>query len=240
MTTDIFIRTYSGDIEWLKYCLQSIQKFVTGIRDVIIVIPESQKNELIRLNLTKEKVFYCDNYQNDYIGQQISKMQAFKWSDADLIVYTDSDCIFTKSFSPDKLLIDGKPLILKTHYSKVGDAICWKAPTEKALNTKIEYEFMRRHPNCYFRKDIKEAYDYLSVTKNMIAEKYLIAQKSFSEFNYLGVYMNLFHPDKYHILDTEIKTDGDDNVRNEFIKQFHSWSGFNESVYSEIKSILHP
>ena len=35
--TDIFIKTYPGDFIWLKYCIRSIEKFVTGFRNIIIV-----------------------------------------------------------------------------------------------------------------------------------------------------------------------------------------------------------
>ena len=35
--TDIFIKTYPGDFIWLEYCIRSIEKFVTGFRDIVII-----------------------------------------------------------------------------------------------------------------------------------------------------------------------------------------------------------
>ena len=45
MTTDIFIKSYRGDFEWLPGCLHSIQKYATGFRDVVIVVPDTDSWE---------------------------------------------------------------------------------------------------------------------------------------------------------------------------------------------------
>jgi hypothetical protein len=54
MQTDIFIRTYGKDLEWLKYCLRSVAKYCSGFRQIVIVIPK--KDFPLISHLTNEKV----------------------------------------------------------------------------------------------------------------------------------------------------------------------------------------
>ena len=38
MKTSIFIKSYKDDYKWLRYCLESIAKFVTGYEQIVVVI----------------------------------------------------------------------------------------------------------------------------------------------------------------------------------------------------------
>ncbi len=240
MIVDIFIRTYYKDIRWLSYALQSIHARCKGFRDIIICIPQDQRYLLN--HLTAEKIITCPNFVNDYLGQQISKLQAFSSTDADAIMFTDSDCIFLYDMKPEDLMINNKPIILKTNYSKVGEAICWKAPTEKALGIAVEDEFMRRHPSLYYREDLKDAYEFLGNQNGSSGQRYILNQKSFSEFNYLGAYLWNHKRNKYEFIDTNIETidtskENHDAIHQQFVKQY--WShGIGEKEVLEIENLL--
>jgi len=43
---------------------------------------------------TQAIVLRCEEYEDDYIGQQITKLNADNFTDAPLIAHIDSDCIF--------------------------------------------------------------------------------------------------------------------------------------------------
>ena len=233
MTTDIFIRTYSKDIQWLHYALQSIHKFCTGFNEIIICIPVSQKHLLD--GLTAERVVTCPDYNNDYLGQQVSKMLAYKYCSSDYIMYTDSDCIFTKPTKPEDFFIGDVPFILKTPYEKVGDAICWKEPTEAAMKGKawhgrdVKFEFMRRLPLLYKRSTIENIDTKLFDGR---INEYIMTKERFSEFNLIGAYADYYENGNYAFLNTdEVK------LPDTHLKQFFSHDGVEKHLL-EIKEIL--
>lgn len=231
---DIFIRTYYSDLKWLVYALQSINKFCSGFRDVVIVIPESQKYLLDGFNLTKEKTLTCEEYKDDYLGQQITKLYADSYSDADYILFPDSDTLFTMPVTPKDFTREGKPLILKTKYEKVETAIIWKPVTEKALGYPVEFEFMRRLPFCYHSSTLKSLREYMKDKHGKELNAYIEEQpnRAFSEFNVVGAFADKFERDKYDFQDT------DDGLPTLYVRQFWSWGGLTDEVMTEINDIL--
>jgi len=225
MTTSIFIRTYHKDIAWLNYALKSIHKYCSGFCEIVICIPKSQRALLN--HLTAEKVVVCPDYTNDYLGQQVSKMLAYKYCSGDMIFYTDSDCIFLKPTKPEDFLINGLPFILKTPYEKVGDAICWKKPTELALRYPIGYEYMRRLPLMYYSNTLRNINKYL-----LGSQDYILKQEMFSEFNIIGAFAEKFETNSYAFLDTDTC-----ELPPLHLKQFFSHDGV-ERFEEEIKAML--
>ncbi len=94
MHVDIFIRTYKNDLPWLAYALKSIHKYVTGHRNIIVAIPMDQVRLLSHLSV--EKVVGVHDLEDGYLGQQLTKMQAWKLTDADAVVFWDSDVVATR------------------------------------------------------------------------------------------------------------------------------------------------
>lgn len=110
MEIDIFIRSYYRDWEWLNLALQSTALFVTGFRCVVVVIPRSS---VARMDLTslekmhRVRVEVCDDYRDDYLGQQVTKLYADTFTDAEVIVHLDSDQVFVEHCDLRRTLIDG-------------------------------------------------------------------------------------------------------------------------------------
>jgi hypothetical protein len=228
MTTDIFIRTYEKDLEWLKYCLKSISKYVTGYRDIIICIPAGQKHLLDGWNLTKEKIFEWEPVCKDgYIDQQINKLEAHKFTDAEFILFVDSDVCFKRPVHISEYFHDGKPIILKTRYELVGDAICWKKPTEDLLFEIVNFEYMRRLPILYRRDTLINVGNHC--TENSID---LSQQNRLSEFNLVGAFAELTDRQNYHFIDTEKEEFGPDSV-----KQNWSWGGLTPEIKTELEAV---
>ena len=234
MIVDIFIRTYSKDLKWLQYSLASITKFVTGYRNIVVCIPADQRELLNDFNL--ENIVTCPVYKDDYLGQQVSKLKADEYcSGADYVLYTDSDCIFYRPFNVNDLFFEGKPIIYKTRYEKVGDAICWKSVTEKALNKKdIEWEYMRRQPLIYKAETIKDVRDYIELIHNRTLDDVVLSRpyRQFSEFNVLGAFAESFLVDQYHFHDTDY------GITEPYLKQFWSWSNLTNEERKEIEDMI--
>lgn len=234
MTVDIFIRTYKKDLPWLQYCLRSIQKFATGYRKIVVCIPENQVHLLKDFNL--ENVVTCPVFSEDYLGQQVSKLYADVYCGSDYVLYVDSDCVFTKPCDVSKdLFFNDKPVVYKTLYSKVGDAICWKEVTERTLNKKgIDWEYMRRMPILYKSDTINDLRDYMELIHNRSIDKYITGQpgRHFSEFNCLGAFAESFCNEDYHFHDTDY------GVEEAYLVQHWSWGGITTEIRAKIEEIL--
>lgn len=236
MKVDIFIRTYSRDIEALKYCLQSIEKFCTGFRDVIITVPAKDRH-LLGYD-PKYKVITVQHYENDYLGQQATKLAAHEYSqDSDLILFIDSDCIVLEPVTPKSFMVDGKPLILKTTYEELGDSVPWQPITEKALGWKPTYEYMRRLPIMYWREHISQLKNYMQIRHTKKLDTYICEQphNAFSEFNVLGAFCERYYSNEYHFQDTQT------GIPKAIVWQYWSHDFHNENketILGKIKNIL--
>ena len=227
----IFIRTYHKDLKWLKYCLESIHKNLTGWNEIVICIPTGQESLLS--HLTQEKVVTCKIHKDDYLFQQVSKLQAHKYCKGDYILFVDSDVIFKKGASVTDYFINNKPIILKSRYDSVGDAICWKEPTEKLFKENIEFEFMRRLPLLYHKSTLEMINESFPDLENYIMSQ---PHRQFSEFNALGYYSEKMQNESYSIIDV---TDGlSEEIPENKAVQFWSWSNLTPFEEMKIKQLI--
>ena len=197
---DIFIKSYYKDFKMLNYCLKSIEKYLTGYNKIIIVIPKKDYQiyqSIVHTNLPIE-LHVVEEYGDGYLYQQFIKMTAYKYCDSQFIMYVDSDCIFDKHINIQSLVSNGQPEILYTHYSKVGEAICWKQCTERFMNDVVEFEFMRRLPLIYHRETLETIHN---LEPNL--ESVVMNSGRFSEFNALGAWAFVHQKDKYSFVNTD-------------------------------------
>lgn len=198
----IFIKSYPKDFRFLKYCLMSIQKFVTGQKGIVLVIPIDVHIPNWLSKFIQElsiSVHYVNEYGNGYLFQQLVKLNAWKYTIDDKIMFVDSDYLFNKPV--DISLIE--PTILYTKYINAGDAICWQKPTEKAIGFNVDFEFMQRMPLVYWRKTLTELANHMVEKHNQSVDYYVMNQHSLSEFNLIGAFAWNFQKEKYQWLEKE-------------------------------------
>jgi hypothetical protein len=228
MRTDIFIKSYKDDFKWLKYCLQSISKYVTGYNEIIIIIPEGERH-LIDFPLPERTFVHTLKEEgHGYMFQQYVKMIAHHYSSAEYIMYVDSDCIFHSPVNVQDLIVDGKPQILMTNYNELGDCP-WQKPTSDFFGKVPEFEFMRRHCLIYHKQTLVNLCEYKKDLKFYVLS---ITSRTFSEFNVMGFYAYLFERDKYNFVDTK-----DWTYTPAIVNQYHSYTQFQEKE-QEIIAIL--
>lgn len=225
---DLFIRSYIKDFEWLGYCLKSCAKSAKGFRDIHIVVPHGDQEHLA--HLTREKVHVCPKYSEDYLGQQITKLNADNYSDADFICHIDSDTVWTKDVSPSDFIHDNKAIIYYEPYSGIGECP-WQPIVEEALKWKPDHEFMRKPPHIFPRWLYPEIRKYLSDTHGMPFDTFVATrpQRRFSEYNVLGAYAW-----KNHHAEFEWRHPSQDKPT---VRQFWSWGGL-EQNRKELDEIL--
>lgn len=230
MHVDIVIRTYSKDIEWLNYALLSIHKYVTGYRHVIVAIP-SEDVKLLR-HLSAEKVVGVSDLQDGYLGQQMTKMQAWKLTNADAIVFWDSDVVATQPVDIRSEYFEGDKIIrYKTRYSSLGSACPWQPIVAKSVGFTPEWEYMRRMPLTYWRSTLEKCEQFMVDLHGCSLEYYINSQpyRSFSEFNTLGAFSEARDPEGYLFVDTESI-----DMPPCKVDQMWSWGGITDEVRAKM------
>lgn len=233
MTVDLFVRSYDGDAEWLKYCLRSIQRFATGFRRTVVVVPHGHNPP----TGTSELVFKVAEIGEQYCQQQSDKMHADHFTDAEFITMTDSDTIFTRPVSPQDLIENcRKPIWMHTPYSSInsGDGQTWKKVTEKLIGHSVDMEFMRRHPFTVPSWALREFRAWVHKTHGVTVERYFMTQpyRECSEFNFLASYLWYYHHDKITWKNT------DEEMGTTFVHQSYSWGGLNEHIRTDLERAL--
>lgn len=196
---DIFIKSYPKDFNLLYYALMSIDKNVTGYNQLQLVLPLGSNEQFKPPIVPKNLVIHWEQEEgNGYMFQQYCKMTAYKYSNADYILFSDSDCIFHEPIDVSTRINNGKPEILYTHYDKVGNGNIWKKPTEKFVNQPIEYELMRRNCLTYHRSTLVNIAAQYPNLKQII-----LSSSMFSEFNAIGAWAYLHEHEKYTFTNTD-------------------------------------
>ncbi len=198
-SVDIFYKSYHKDF-WLLYIsLATITKNVTGYNNIVILIPESDKELFDTRNLPdRTLVFYVKEYGKGWLYQQWCKMNAHNYCYAEFILFADSDCMWDHKINLQDFVASGKPEILYTDYNKLPDAIIWKEPTEKFIKEPVEFEFMRRNCLIYYRQTLVDISEYESNLENII-----MSSDRFSEFNAIGAFIYKYKRYQYTWINTD-------------------------------------
>lgn len=223
MITDIFIRTYKRDFQLLKCTLYSILKYVTSFRSIIITVRVKEYKDLINTltlepfyikNIEKIQIIDVPNFHDsmDYFGQQITKLHADIYTNAEYIMFLDSDCVFYDNFDIQKEMFDqdGKVILLVEKWENLPKMYdVWKTFLQ-ICDFKTEFEFMRRIPLIYPSKICKNLRDFMSAKYNIkFTDACLqiynstdihLPNKYFSEFNLLGAYSYIYEPNYFNFM----------------------------------------
>jgi uncharacterized protein DUF6492 len=236
VNVDIFIRSYYKDFQWLRYCLRSIEKYSRGFRKTILVVPRSSAERLAWFGLDQRvETHICDNFADDYLGQQVTKLHADTYTDADFICHVDSDCVFRRKITPHDLVCGGKAIIPITSYRACPEEVGWQRLSERFLSRPVEYDFMRRQPLVFPRW----LYAAIRIQTERLHKKslhdYVNSQpaRGFSEYNALGGFAYYNHFDGF------IWRERCEWVPDEsFCRWYWSWGGISASIRTEMDAIL--
>lgn len=201
-TIDVFIKSYKKDFWLLQLSLQTISKNVSGYNNIILLIPEDEKHDFdTRWLPERTLIHYVHEYGQEGSGwffQQWLKMSAHRYSHADYIMYSDSDCLFDHPINLQDFVADGKPEILYTSWDKVGQASVWRKPTEAFMKEPVEFERMRRNCLIYHRSTLVWIEEYAPDLEKMI-----MGSEHFSEFNCISSFAWKYQKDKYTWINTD-------------------------------------
>ncbi len=217
-TCDILIRSYYKDFDWLELCVRAIRKYCSGFRDVVLVVPESSRERLMKRSIAVDRTFYCRDYADDYLGQQVTKLLADTFSDADFVSHVDSDSMFVRPTAASELFDADRCHIHMTRYDRLTRR-WWQTTTERFLCQPVAFDFMRRQPQTYPRWLYAELREFAQRVHHVELSEYVLAQprQGFSEFNALGAYAHHYHRDRFVWLE--------DSECAPHCKSYWSWGG---------------
>lgn len=232
---DIFIKSFPGDYEWLKYCLRSINKFATGFRRTVIVSPDSHFE--VELPPTNYEWQERAESGDGYLFQQVCKLNADKYTDAGYVLFMDSDCVFTRPISPETFMSGDKPIWLMTPMDKAREDQCkaWLPVMTKWMNKVPKYEFMHRHPFMFPRWFFEKIRTFCANQHGMALDEFIMSQphRAFSEFNCAGFLAYEHFRDRFEWINTET-----DQVPEPTVLQNWSPGGLTEGIEAELERIL--
>jgi hypothetical protein len=220
------IRTYEKDRDWLMYCLASIRKWEPDI-SITAVAPVGH-------DVGCPVIHVEPHHPEGYIDQQYTKLNADLYvpSTATHVIHMDSDCMMIGRLSG--MMVDGKPMMLKTPYSQLDDqAKIWQSVTANYMGFNPDYEYMRRMPLVYPIGIYKRVRDYLSERNGPMEDWFPnIEGRKLSEFNILGAYADKFMADEFHWIDTS-----KEELPPLVARQGWSWGGL-DAVRAEWKELM--
>lgn len=216
MNTEIFLRSYQKDLEWCSFSLRSIHKFCRGFSGVTLIVADYDADHFAGLQkfttadgAPVRMATYPGNRQKPMLECMAQLCYADQYCpEADLILHTDSDCVFKGTVTPGYYMTDGKPqLLVRTFESIRGQPpYCWKGPTSAALGIDATHEVMVRHPAVHWKglypslrqrvMDVhhKDFHDYALGFEN-------IFPWGFAEFPALGMWALETMRDRYCVID---------------------------------------
>jgi glycosyltransferase involved in cell wall biosynthesis len=203
----IFIRTYKRDVAWLDFCLQSIHANLKGWHEIVVAVPEGQESHLRFLG--SERAVATPRFAEDYVGQQVAKLQAHRHVTGDYVLFVDSDVIFLPGADVRDYLDGDRPRIL-THAWPVSFqdpkadhrkdvSFLRKTFTENLLGSAMPHSFMSGHGVRLFRRSTLEAFDQRYPRMEAAARG--LSRKVFSEYELLGFFTYLSERDAYGFVD---------------------------------------
>jgi hypothetical protein len=187
IVTDIFIKTYDKVADWHAFAMRSIEKYCTGFRRTVVIGQQP-----------------VEGYQE----MQVVKLNADLYTDADLILFTDSDCIFSRSVTPETYMRDGKPIWLHRSWESAlkqeGDAVMkWHRGMCAFFDSAPPREFMCRHPELVPRWLLIAFRQFCKARHGVTLEQWILKDKQFADWNMLGMYAWMYHRECFHWIDQD-------------------------------------
>jgi len=200
----VFIRSFDKDAKWLEKTLPWLVRRGKGYDSIVVCGISGECRDVQRIAEANGVKFVAHDesagIESGYINQQYSKMCADLLVTSGDIVYVDSDCLCIGDHTPDVFYQHGRPVLLYSEWSRVGDALCWKMPTEQSLGIVPRYEFMRRLPACYPASVVRGCREHIEKIHGKSLLEYMKPRKAFSEFNAIGCYAYEFCQDDFTLI----------------------------------------
>lgn len=198
MKTAILIVSYLKDRAYLELNLRSIQKFASGFSSVNVLVPNEEmagfRDLPSKFPITLIYYFRACPETHWHLKHQAEKCHADKWCpEADFVLHTDSDCMFTEPVTPEDYFVGNRPVMLYEAYANLKEHTPWQPIVSRILKRPVEFEFMRRHPQVNPAGVYAALRQHVESLHGIDFDEFVMSQKAsfpwgFTEHNVLGAY----------------------------------------------------
>jgi hypothetical protein len=231
----VLIRSYRRDFEWLRYCLAALARFLPEV-PMTLVVPKASEPWLPRVGpgLDAVTLRICEGGGDDYLGQQVTKMYADSYVDADFICHLDSDCILGSPLGVSDLVPGGRPVLAYRPLERYERRPVWIEAGERYLGWPLERDYMCRPPFVYPRWLYPLVRAHGEALFEVSVERYAMSQppRGFSEFTALGGYAHRHHPEAFRWVDADTFTDPSP------FRWYWSWGGIDPALRAELDELI--
>ena len=212
--TEILIVTFKRDMEFLKLCLQSIEKYAVGFGNVTVLVPSTERG--LYEWASKWRIQYFEETPGKgMMSHELEVIRADRWCEgADIIAVLDADCLFWRTTTPNDLAPQGKPIIVREHYDKVGNPNrhLWRDCVDRAIGIRPDYEMMVCKPPIFHRETFSKTRELIEATTGRRYETFIMSQRSewpqeFAEFPTLSTVALNYFKDEYTWVDYDKAAD---------------------------------
>ena len=209
LTTSFLIVTFKRDMDFLRYCLRSVEKYATGFAGVDLVVPVSERG-LYDWTPNNTHVHYFDEPTGKgMLAHEFQIMHADEWCpDSDVIVHLDPDCCLWRPVTPKTFVQDGQILATREPYDRIGNPNrhIWKRIVEEVTGIEPRWDFMLMHPNVHWREVYLKARQVIEQKTGRRLDLVIMNGRnefpqSFAEFPVLGTVAEHFFGDRYRYTD---------------------------------------
>jgi hypothetical protein len=212
---DLFCKTCAKDAAWFKYMVRSVERFASGFRKLVVVDdlrPNLSDEGLIQLIKKMEETagetgvivdvepippwdpaFGFDTQQRlEYFWASAVKTRWPEFTDADAVVWIDSDSVFTRPITPVWWFEGERPIWWRVPWTESKDGCAaWKAGVDHLFGVDSQSENMcvsaglaTRHATLALQGYIKEKFG------QSVAAYYLDpSHGKLGEFSMVGGYL---------------------------------------------------
>lgn len=171
LTIDVVIKSYPQDYDFLVYAFRSLER-VRGYRNVVLILEEQypEPSELpSNAIVSRSRRYVGTDYPSDH-GAVIERLRAWDHSDADVLIFSDSDCCWSRDvdLQTEPTINAEKPIVLWRTWEEAGGAAFLEAPAARTLGYEPKVETMCRYPFCVPRDVLKACWDFLGGEERLL------------------------------------------------------------------------
>jgi hypothetical protein len=197
---DIWIVSFQRDYEWLRFCVRGIAKYFTGWRVLHIALPPDAPDPGVCLPFVRHAE--APGFADGYIGQQVTKLRAYRETNAEWIAFLDSDHVAFKPVDVADYFDAGRPQLWWRSWGDVArlpssttgeqgvtcEAERWRKIAERALGWDPPLFTLEFLPMIFHRDTLAACCEQVWFAHAIELEQFSQRQpwREFSEFVMLG------------------------------------------------------
>ena len=189
MNVTIFIVSCRKHFHYLTHCLESIDKFCSGFRDVIVAVPHSDVDHLMdstyagRARFALNVLPFHEWEGKGMLHHELMIMRAYEHCHhSDAILHMDSDMLFTEPSRPEDFFVGKKPILVHAPFDILAaedeNVMEWKKAVDMAIGSNATQDTMRSAPWIHLTVVHKMACERIEQHTGLTVEDYIFEQKN--------------------------------------------------------------